>query len=81
MPEQGALAATAATHDHQRLATMDIERNTVEHRSIPESADEMLYLNDRFSVRIHAPKKKIDVNTALVTNIANKDCTTAAVVA
>ena len=29
----------------------------------------------------HPLKKKIDVNTALVTNIANKDCTTAAVVA
>src|SRR4029453_6240063 len=29
----------------------------------------------------HPLKKKIDVNTALVTNIANKDCTTATVVA
>ena len=81
MPEQRALAATAASHNHQRLATMDIERNIVEHRSIPESADKIVYFNDDFSVRIHEPKKKIDVNSALVTNIANKDCTTAAVVA
>ena len=81
MPEQCALAAAATPHNHQRLATMDIERNTVEHRSIPESADEIVYFNDGFSVRVHEPKKKIDVNTALVTNIANKDCTTAAVVA
>ena len=80
MPEQCALAATAPPHNHQRLATMDIERNTVEHRSIPESADEIVYFNDCFSA-IHELKKKIDVNTALVTNIANKDCTTAAVVA
>jgi len=81
VPEQCALAATAASHNHQRLATMDIERNTAEHRSIPESADEIVYFNDGFSAGIHEPKKKIDVNTALVTNMANKDCTTAAVVA
>ena len=81
MPEQSAFAATAAAHDNQRLAAMDIERNTVEHRSIPESADKIVYFNDGFAVSAHELKKKIDVNTALVTNIANKDCTTAAVVA
>ncbi len=53
MPEQGALAATAAAHDDERLASMNVERDTIEHRAIAESPDEMVYLDDRFSVGAH----------------------------
>ena len=80
MPEQSALAATASAHDHERIASMYVERDIIEHRAIAESPEEVVYLNDRFSVSIHALKKKIPVNTAFITNIASKDSTTEAVV-
>ena len=53
MPEQGALAATTAAHDDKRLASMNVERDTIEYRAIAESPDEMVYLDDRFSVGAH----------------------------
>ncbi len=53
MPQQGALAATAAAHDDERLASMNVERDTIEYRAIAESPDEMVYLDDRFSVGAH----------------------------
>ena len=81
MPEQGALAATAAAHDDKRLASMDVERDTIEYRAIAESPGQMFYFNDRFSVGAHALKKKIPVNTAFITSIASKASTTEAVVA
>ena len=81
MPEQSALAATAAAHDDERLASMNVERDAIEYRAIAESSDEMFYFNDRFSVGVHAAKKKIPVNTAFITSIASKACTTEAVVA
>jgi len=81
VPKQGALATAAAAHDDERLASMDVERDIVEHRAIPESSNQMFYLDDRFSVGIHALKKKIPVNTAFITSIASKACTTEAVVA
>ena len=81
MPEQGALAATTAPHNNERLASMNVERDTIEYRAIAEFSDEMLYLNNGFSVGAHAAKKKIPVNTAFITSIASKACTTEAVVA
>ena len=81
MPEQSAFAATAAAHDNKRFAPVNVKRNAIEHRAVSECPDEIVYFDDCFSVSAHELKKKIDVNTALVTNIANKDCTTAAVVA
>jgi len=53
VPEQGALAATAAAHDDERLASTNVERDTIEYRAIAESPDEMVYLDDRFSVGAH----------------------------
>ncbi len=44
MPEQGALAATTAAHNDERLASMNVERDTIEYRAIAEFSDEMLYL-------------------------------------
>jgi len=81
MPEQGALAATTPPHNDERLASMNVERDTIEYRAIAEFSDEMLYRNNGFSVGAHALKKKIPVNTAFITNIASKACTTEAVVA
>ena len=81
MPEQGALAATTATHDDERLASMNVERDIIEHCAIAESPDEMIYLDEGFCVGAHALKKKIPVNTAFITSIASKACTTEAVVA
>jgi hypothetical protein len=46
MTEQCALAATTAAHNHQSLATMDVERQLVEHSAIAEFPDEILYFND-----------------------------------
>ena len=40
MPEQGAFAATAAAHDDERLASMNVERDIIEHCAITESPDE-----------------------------------------
>src|SRR5215813_2421724 len=60
---------------------MNVERNTIEHRAIAESPHEVIYFDDRFSVGAHALKKKIPVNTAFITNMASKACTTDAVVA
>ena len=80
MPEQSALAATASAHDHERIATMYVEGNIVEHGTVSEFPDEMTYLDDSFSVGIHALKKKIPVRIAFITNIASKDSTTEAVV-
>ena len=80
MPEQSALAATASAHDYERIATMHIEGNIVEHGAIAESPNEMVYFDDSFSVCIHALKKKIPVRIAFITNIASKDSTTEAVV-
>ena len=81
MPEQRALSTTAAAHDNQCLASMDVERNIVKHLAISESPDEIVYLDDGFSVIFHAAKKKIPVRTAFITSIASKACTTEAVVA
>jgi len=81
VPEQGALAATTATHDDERLASVDVERDVIEHCAIAESPDEMFHFDDCFSVGAHALKKKIPVNTAFITSIASKACTTEAVVA
>lgn len=81
MSEQGALAATTAAHDDESLASMDVERDIIKHGAVPESPDEMVYLNDCFSIGAHALKKKIPVNTAFITSIASKACTTEAVVA
>jgi len=46
VPEQGAFAATAAAHDDERLASMNVERDIIEHCAITESPDEMFYLDD-----------------------------------
>ena len=46
MPEQCAFAATAAAHDHQRLATMNVEGDIVEHSAIAEAPDEVVYFDD-----------------------------------
>ena len=46
MPEQGAFAATAAAHDDERLASMNVERDIIEHCAITESPDEIVYLDD-----------------------------------
>ena len=81
MSEQCALAAAAAAHNDESFATMNVERNIIEHCAIAESPDEVVYFNDGFSVRIHAAKKNMQVNTAFMTNIASKACTTEAVVA
>ena len=81
MPKQRALATTTSAHNDQSLATMDIERNIVEHSAIPESSDEIVNLDDRFLRCVHAAKKKIPVRTAFMTNMASKACTTEAVVA
>src|SRR2546430_13525634 len=81
MAEQGALAATTAAHNHQSLATMDVERQLVEDCAITESPDEIVDLDDNFSGIFHAAKKKIPVRTAFITSMASKACTTAAVVA
>src|SRR5205807_7652822 len=81
VPEQCALAATAAAHNDERLASMNVERDIIEHCAITESPDEMTYLDEGFAVGIHALKKKIPVNTAFITSIASKACTTEPVVA
>jgi len=81
VPEQSALAATTAAHDDERLASMNVERDIIEHRALAESPDEMVYFDDCFSVGAHALKKKIPVNTAFITSIASKASTTEAVVA
>src|ERR1041385_634379 len=81
MPQQGALAAAAAAHDDERLASMDVKRDIIKYYAIAESPDEMINLNNCFSVGAHALKKKIPVNTAFITSIASKACTTEAVVA
>src|SRR5437899_8891533 len=81
MPEQSALAATAPAHDHERLATVNVKRDVIEYRAVAEFPNEIDNLDDGFSISVHALKKKIPVNTALVTNIASKACTTDAVVA
>ena len=46
MPEERALAATAAPHDDERLASMNVERDIIEYCAIAESPDEMVYLDD-----------------------------------
>src|SRR5262249_4283705 len=80
VPEQSALAATTAAHNHERVATIYVKGEIVEHGAISESPDEMVYFDDCFSVRVHALKKKIPVRIAFITNIASKDSTTEAVV-
>src|SRR5439155_5980336 len=72
-------AATA--HNDERLPAMDVERHIVEHGAITESPDEIVHLDDSFSVIFHAAKKKIPVRTAFITSMASKACTTEAVVA
>ena len=81
MPEQGALAATTPAHDDKRLASMNVERDIIEHCAITESPDEMTYLDEGFCVGAHALKKKIPVRMAFITSIASKACTTEPVVA
>ncbi len=46
MPEQGALAATTAAHNDERLASMNVERDLIEHCAITESPDERQYFDD-----------------------------------
>jgi len=46
MPEQGALAAAAAAHYYQRLASLNIKRNPIEYGAVPESPDEIVYFDD-----------------------------------
>ena len=42
MAEHSALAATAAAHNDQSLATMNFERDVVEHRAVPDFSDEVV---------------------------------------
>ena len=62
MPEQRALAATTAAHDNQRIATMDIERDVVEHRAIPKFSNKaftsMIVSPLAFGSLVHAQKRK-----------------------
>src|SRR5437870_12577018 len=81
MPEQRAFATTASAHNHERVATVDVEGNIVEHSAIPKSSDKIDNFDDGRFVGAHAAKKKIPVSTASVTSIASKACTTEAVVA
>src|SRR4029077_6691113 len=81
MPEQRAFATTASAHNNERLATVDVEGDIVEHGAIPKLVDKIDNLDDWRFVGVHAAKKKIPVSTAFVTNIASKACTTEAVVA
>src|SRR4029453_5585023 len=74
-------SATAAAHDHERVAPVNVKRNVIEHHPVSEFSHEIGYFDDGFSVRIHTPKKKIPVSTAFITNIASNACTTEAVVA
>jgi hypothetical protein len=46
MPEHSALAATAAAHNYQSFATMNVEGDIVEDGPITECPDEAVYLND-----------------------------------
>src|SRR5882724_9311458 len=81
MPEQSTLPTTTAAHDNERLATVNVKRNVIDHRAVSEFSDQIGYFDDGFSVSIHALKKKIPVSMALVTSIASSACTTEAVVA
>ena len=81
MAQQRALATTAAAHNNESLTTMDVERHIVEHGAITESPNEIIHLDDGFSVIFHAAKKNIPVRMAFITSMASKACTTEAVVA
>src|SRR4030095_7784225 len=60
---------------------MNIARNVLEHCSVAECPDKMVYFDDGVSVGIHALKKKIPVRTAFMISIASIASTTEAVVA
>src|SRR5262249_56188001 len=62
-------------------AAINVERNVIEDCAIAEAANKMIYFDYGFAVGVHALKKKIPVNTAFITNIASKACTTEVVVA
>jgi hypothetical protein len=59
VPEQSALAATASAHDHERIATMYVEGNIVEHGTVSEFPDEMIYLDDGGRVSGHEQNDEI----------------------
>ena len=46
MPEQSALATTAAAHDNQRLAPLNVKRNAIEYGAVSECPDEIVYFDD-----------------------------------
>jgi len=46
MPEQRAFATTASAHNHERLATVDIEGNIVEHSALAKLVDKIDNLDD-----------------------------------
>src|SRR5207244_9663804 len=71
VPEKSALAATAATHDDERLASMNVERDIIEHCALAESPDEMTYLDEGFCVGALALKKTIQIRVALSTSLAS----------
>src|SRR5262249_8809925 len=81
MPKQRALAATAPAHDNERLPPVNVKRDVIEHCAVAECVYQIRYFDDYFAVGAHALKKKIPVNTAFITNIASKACTTEPVVA
>src|SRR4030095_5963715 len=60
---------------------MNVKRNVIDYRAVSESPDEIGNFDDGLFVRAHAPKKKIPVRMAFVTNIASNACTTELVVA
>jgi hypothetical protein len=39
MPEQRAFATTASAHNHERLATVNVEGDIVKHSAIPKLVD------------------------------------------
>jgi hypothetical protein len=46
VPQQSAFAATTPAHDDQRLTSMDVEGNVIEHCAVAESTNEMVYFDD-----------------------------------
>jgi len=46
VPEQSAFATTAATHDNQRLAPLNVKRNAIEYGAVSECPDEIVYFDD-----------------------------------
>ena len=46
MPKQRALAATAPAHDDQCFAAMNVERDVVDHRTVPELTNQIGNFDD-----------------------------------